>query len=359
MKKLYLILLFSASTWSAWAQTTSCAQSVRLAQSVYDQGRLHELEDLITKALNNPAAQCGQAEQISLLKLLTLTYIYLEEPQKADATMLKLLQTDHYFQINEAVDPAEFVALYRTFRTKEIYRIGATLGVNASQPNVINTISAVELDASSKYKYGIGIQFGVSADVPLQVGKKKHYRLTLHGELLYMQHKFELEQKVNKGVNLDGVELFQTLQAAESQNWLTIPISAQYAFTRNEKLNPYIAGGFSVGYLMGNGTLRAERFRDEAAAIPETSFNLLREKINMSALVAAGIKSKVGGGYVVLEARYMHGLSKVSTSETAYQNQQAAWGPYYADSVFKLSSLSISGSYIINMFNPKKLRNRS
>jgi hypothetical protein len=358
MKKFYLILIFIALAWSASAQTTSCAQSVRLAQSVYDQGRLHELEDLINKALSSTSAACGQAEQVSLLKLLTLTYIYLEEPGKADETMLKLLQTDNYFKINEAVDPAEFVALYRTFRTKEIYRIGAALGVNASQPNVVNTISAVN-DASSKYKYAIGIQFGASADVPLRLGKIKHYKLTLHGELLYTQHKFELEQKVSRGVNADNVELFQTLQGVESQNWLTMPISLQYNYLQNEKLNPYVAGGFSVGYLMGNGTLRSERFRDEAAALPETSFDLTREKINLSALIATGIKTKAGGGYVVLEVRYSHGLSRISSSETAFENQQATWGQYYADPVFKLSSLAIQGSYIINMFNPKKLRNRS
>lgn len=359
MKKFYIVFLFSIATTGAFAQASSCAQSLRLAQSVYDQGRLHELEDLITKAITSQTAPCSQAEQVSLLKLLTLTYIYLEEPEKADATMLKLLQTDNYFEINPAVDPAEFVALYRTFRTKEIYRIGAALGVNASQPNVVNTISAVNLDASSKYKYAIGLQFGVSADVPLRTGKTKHYKLTLHGEILYTQHKFELEQRVSRGFNADNVELFQTLQGVESQNWLTLPISAQYTYLQNEKLNPYVAGGFSVGYLMGNGTLRSERFRDEAAAIPETSFDLTREKINLSALVATGIKTKAGGGYVVLEVRYQHGLSRISSSETAFENQQATWGQYYADPVFKLSSLAIQGSYIINMFNPKKLRNRS
>lgn len=358
MKKLYIVLALLTVSSGVFAQAPSCAQSLRLAQSVYDQGRLHELEDLITKAIGSQSAPCGQAEQVSLLKLLTLTYIYLEEPEKADATMLKLLQTDNYFKINPEVDPAEFVALYKTFRTHEIYRIGAVLGVNASQPNVVNTITAVN-DASSKYKYAIGLQFGAAVDVPLRIGKTKNYKLTLHGELLYTQHKFELEQKVSRGLNADNVELFQTLQGVESQNWLTLPISAQYTYLQSEKLNPYVAGGFSVGYLIGNGTFQSERFRDEAAALPETSFDLTREKINLSALIATGIKAKAGGGYVVLEVRYSHGLSRISSSETAFENQQASWGQYYADPVFKLSSLAIQGSYIINMFNPKKLRNRS
>jgi len=355
MKKLYVIIFLVAISSGAFAQSSSCAQAVRLAQSVYDQGRLHELEDIINKALTNPNALCEQADKVSLLKLLTLTYIYLEEPEKADASMLKLLQTDNYFQINPAVDPAEFVALYKTFRTHEIYRVGAILGVNATQPNVKNSVSAVELAEDSEYKYGLGIQFGASIDVPLRI--KGKYDLTLHGELLYLNRKFEIDQKVLRGENLDGTPLIQQLEGFESQNWLSIPLSAQYRFL-DKKFNPYVSGGVAIDLLLGNGELQAERFRDEAASLPETTFELTRERINLSAMVGTGIKLKMGGGYFIAEIRYTHGLTNVSSAKTAFENQRAIWGQYYADPVFKVSSLSLTGSYVINIFNPKKLKVR-
>ena len=53
--------------------------------------------------------------------------------------MLALLRTDTEFKVNDAVDPAEFVALYNTFRTYPIYRIGGKLGGVAAGPSVMTS----------------------------------------------------------------------------------------------------------------------------------------------------------------------------------------------------------------------------
>lgn len=348
MKRLLLLVMFVAESYCALAQTSSCAQTLRLAQSIYDQGRLHELEKIINDGLKS--ADCDKQTKVSLHKLLTLAYIYLEEPSKADEEMLKLLNTDNYFEINESVDPAEFVALYKTFRTREIFRVGAKLGVNATRPNVVNAITSVELDADSEYKYGIAILFGGAVDVPL------NEKMTLHGELLYLQRKFELDLKVDRGFSTDlpPKPLFNEFEGIETENWISLPLSFEYKIT-NKQFNPYIAGGVSVDYLI-NAELIGERIRTDETSIRETAFdfNPLRKKINLSALIAAGVKTKMGGGYFVAEVRYIHGITNVNTMETAYANQQATWEQGFADSVFKLSSLSVSGSYLINIFNPKK-----
>lgn len=349
MKKLYIVFLLSLAATGAFAQASSCAQSLRLAQSVYDQGRLHELEDLITKAIGSQTAPCGQAEQVSLLKLLTLTYIYLEEPEKADATMLKLLQTDNYFKINPAVDPAEFVALYNTFRTHEIYRIGAVLGVNAARPNVVNTVTAVELAEGSKYSYAIAILFGASADVPLDAKDK----LTLHGELLYSQKKFNLELITERSV--EGYETYTNqFQGVETQNWLSLPLSIEYKLA-DKKFNPFVSGGVVVDYLL-NSKISSEVLRNNTTSIQEATFELnpQRVKTNISLQAGAGVKFQMGSGYFIARAWYTHGLTNVNSLETSYSNEQATWSQGYADPVFKISSLSVSGSYVINMFNPKK-----
>jgi len=349
MKKLYIVFLLSLAATGAFAQASSCAQSLRLAQSVYDQGRLHELEDLITKAIGSQTAPCGQAEQVSLLKLLTLTYIYLEEPEKADATMLKLLQTDNYFKINPAVDPAEFVALYNTFRTHEIYRIGAVLGVNATRPNVVNTVTAVELAEGSKYSYAIAILFGASADVPLDAKDK----LTLHGELLYSQKKFNLELITDRSV--EGYPTYTNqFQGVETQNWLSLPVSIEYKLA-DKKFNPFVSGGVVVDYLL-NSKISSEVLRNNTTSIQEATFELnpQRVKTNISLQAGAGVKIQMGSGYFIARAWYTHGLTNVNSLETSYANEQATWSQGYADPVFKISSLSVSGSYVINMFNPKK-----
>ena len=346
MRKLYLILLLCLSATIAFSQDSKCGQTLRLAQSIYDQGRLHELEPIINRALSDTGNPCFLADQVSLLKLLTLTYIYLEEPAKADDSMLKLLEADHYFELNPAVDPAEFVALYNTFRTKPIYRIGAKLGVNASRANVTNSVTSVELASGSEFKRSFAILFGGVFDLPL------NEKMTLHGELLYWQKKFEIDQNVDRGLDDEDKPLLNSQQGFETQNWLSLPLSFEYKIL-DKKYNPYVAGGVAIDYLL-SGKLTSQRLRDGVTSVQEASYKIERNAISISALVAAGVKLKLKGGFFVAEVRYVHGLRNVNSSENVYNNQLAVWDQALPDPIFKISSLAISGSYIINVFKPKK-----
>lgn len=349
MNRLLLLIFFLvALAVSSYAQTAtpSCAQTLRLAQSVYEQGRLHEIPAILEKCLKENGF--SKQEKVNAYKILTNTYIYLEEPEKADESMLNILLTDPYFAINEAVDPAEFVALYKTFRTTPIYRLGAKLGVNASQPNVTELASAVELAPGSNYKYAIGILFGAAAEIPI------NDRMTLHGEVLYLQRKFNINLMVDRGTNLAGDILKNEFIGVETQNWLSLPLSFEYKIA-DKKFNPYVAGGVSIDYLLG-ANMKGLRNRTAAAAVSETTFELKpqRESLNISALAAAGVKLKVGGGFFVAEVRYLYGITNVNSQQSAYANELATWDQGYADPVFKLSSLGLTGSYIINIFSPKK-----
>ena len=157
-----LFTLLGVSTLAV-AQDNSCGQKLLLAQSVYDEGRLQDIEGLLANCLETNGFT--DQEKVEAYKILTLTHIYLEEPEKADEAMLKILQTNPYFQINEGVDPPEFIALYKTFRTRPIYRLGARLGSNGSLPNVAARTSVVE--GSSQYSSKINFSTGLVAEVPL------------------------------------------------------------------------------------------------------------------------------------------------------------------------------------------------
>src|SRR5688572_13888746 len=112
----------------------SCTQTLRLAQSTYEQGRLHEVPTILKKCLDEGGFT--DTEKVNAYKILINSYIYLEEPELADETMLKLLEADHFFKVNEAVDPAEFIALYKTFRVDPLFRIGFKVGPTATMPAI-------------------------------------------------------------------------------------------------------------------------------------------------------------------------------------------------------------------------------
>jgi len=342
MKKLLPLLavcyLFS---YTARAQST-CTQTLRTARATYDQGRLHELPSILEGCIKNGFTE---QEKVEAYKLLTLTYIYLEEPAKADEAMLNLLRTDHYFEINPSVDPAEFIALYKTFRTKPIYKIGGKIGANASSPNVIEAVEANS--GTSSYGYKIGVQFHVNIELPIKGN------WVLNPELGIAQRTFSYTNKLN------FTDTTFTTKAAEKQTWLSLPISIQYQFPKI-KFHPFVAIGVEGDYLLGS-TFTGSRTRKGYQFIEEKSFDLnpVRQKFNVSVLASAGAHFKLGGGFIIAEVRFLYGLTAVNSKSSAFNTDSNLAFQYgYADSIFKINSLSATAGYVYNIFNPKKLNKR-
>src|SRR5258706_5403737 len=289
MKKCLVIGFIVFVVGEAFAQAPNCSQTVRLANSTYEQGRLHELPGLLENCLKSGFTQ---TERVQAYRLLTLAYIYLEEQEKADGAMLSLLQTDNYFQYNPAVDPAEFAALYKTFRTTPIYRLGVKAGTIASQPNV--TTADEVTNGSSSYKYGFGFTGGIVGEIPI------NSKFTINPELNLQLNSFKYS-------STDVNDFLIT--ASHSLSYLSLPISLHYYFIQNKgsklsKFNPYVSAGVSTDYLIASN-LQLDRKRGNNRSIEQKSVKLSpqREKINVSGIVSAGMKFRVAGGFPVAEGR--------------------------------------------------------
>jgi len=342
MKRLLPLIIIGCTLLHRVSAQSTCTQTLRTARSTYDQGRLHELPSLLEGCIRNGFTQ---QEKVEAYKLLTLAYIYLEEPAKADEAMLNLLNTDHYFEVNPATDPAEFIALYKTFRTKPIYRLGGKIGANASQPNVSTSVQAN--DGSSKYKYGIGVQLSIVAEIPI------NDKLTLNTELGYQQRTFTYTNEVN----FTGDTVYTTT-AKESQSWLSLPVSLQYQFNA-VKFKPFVSVGVQGDYLL-NDAIGAQRSR-KGFAVDQKTFDVKpqRQTFNISALIAAGVHLKLGGGFVTAEVRYLYGITKINSTKTAFDvNDHLPFDYGYADNTFRLNTLAVQAGYVYNIFNPKKLRSK-
>jgi hypothetical protein len=349
MKRLlpaFLIFLFASP---GFAQKASSAQTLRLAQATYESGRLHEVEGFL-RDFKSTVKQ----EQVAAYKLLCLSYIYLEEPAKADEQMLRILTTDNYFKPSDA-DPAEFVALWKTFRRDPIYRLGGKLGPNASQPNVISYVPPNS--GKSEYLFGIGFQAGVAFELPLP-GRFKGF--TLAPELNVNLKNFKYS---NKATYIEAVTEekrdFETT-GKENQIWISLPVVIQHdVFSKRfekSKIKPFISAGISIDYLLSS-TNTFLRTKENASSIDETKLDLKleRNKINLSGVLSAGTKIQVKGGYAIAEVRYTYGLTKVNDKENVYQFDKVFPTNTYADGIFKMNTLSVTVGYVHNWFNPIKL----
>ncbi len=344
MKRLLpLIILSCIVTYRMEAQST-CAQTLRTARSTYDQGRLHELPVLLQGCLVNGFTD---QEKVEAYKLLTLAYIYLEEPAKADDALLNLLRTDSYFELNTSTDPAEFIALYKTFRTWPIYRVGAKVGINASRPNVISSVSALD-GSSAEYSTNLNFQSGLSFEIPI----RKNF--VLNPELYFQVRSFDYTNQVNLSSDIKNVT-----EGTESGTWLSLPVSIQYLLKEN-RFNPYVALGVCADYLLGS-EITLNRTRENSTSIQQQTFTLSpqRNAFNLSLVASAGSKIRAGGGYITTELRFYYGLTPVNDESTAFTIDNNVLFDYgYADNYYKLNSLTLTVGYIYNIFNPKKLRSR-
>lgn len=354
MKRLYFLGFLVFVSIKSFGQTATCAQTLRLARATYEQGRLHEIEGQLKDCLASGFSKDEKQLKVEGYKILCLSYIYLEEAERADDAMLNLLHTDPYFVPNPQVDPAEFVALFKTFRTNPIVRVGATLGGNFTQPTVIDVTKTT--NGTAEYSFNFGLQFGIAADYPLTSFSN---RLNLHGDLLFQQKKFELTTTDKQG---DGD--VNSTTAKESQTWISLPIGIQFNILKQRELtprkyNPYVMLGFSTDLRLGS-TLVAERTREGETSLEPKSFDLKsqREKMNFSAFAAAGVKTRFAGGLIGIEFRYNYGLSKINNEVTAYDSEDLYLAYAVPNSIFKLNSVSFAVTYVQNIFKPKKIKRR-
>jgi hypothetical protein len=339
-----LILFFVVprlATAQQQQQQSTCAQTLRLARSVYENGRLHELDGLLQGCIAKN--EWTTQERVDAYKLLTLAYIYMEEPQKADDMMLKILQTDPEFKPNDNIDPAEFVALYRTFRTEPVYRWGMKAGANASQPNVHQYTPLNE--GTENYKYGYGFQVGFTSEIGIFNDK-----FTLNPELYFQSKSFK--------VNNTFFEGDQTTKGTVSVKSISLPVSLQYPLRFSKSLDPkwvpYVGAGVAVDLLLKVATDLETDVHNQSpvntASIEKSQYKMF----NIAPILSAGVKGKVKKAEIVVEVRYNYGASTIFNKQRLYDSQTEVFGNKFVHGPFSLNTLSVSFGYLLNKYIPRK-----
>lgn len=325
----------------ALAQNVTPAQRLRLARSIYEQGRLSELPDQLNQVIRDG----NQEEKVEAYKLLTLTHIYMEEPAKADETMLALLNTSPEFKPNEAIDPAEFIALFNTFRTEPIFRFGVKGGINASQPNVHSTVPATS--GSASYAHGFGFQVGIAGELPLAE------RLTLAADLQFHNRSFGISAAHDLRFNLGEA-------TREVQNSVFLPVNVHYDLFNRKKqsrtpIRPYLLAGAYLDYFVSaRNTIETDV--TGRSGVPERMFNMpTYHRLNYGLSVGAGIKRQIRKSVLVFEVRYLNGLRRITDQERLLEVQPMVFDNHFVHGIFSMHSLQFSAAYLLNSYKPKKL----
>lgn len=357
MKKI-LITLLIGSPFLVFAQeesTDPCVQNIEIAQQRYDEGRIQDIQPLLLDCLEQ--GRYDKAQKSQVLRLLTLSYIFLEEDDKAEATMLELLHTNHEFQVNATIDPTEFINLHERFRYKPLFSVGGRYIFNLSQPIISGINSAASLtNARPEYDLGVGL-FGFGINFEWEFADN----FVLYPELQYKTMNVAKTDYVIGVVNQNN-EPYITIKNVTNMQWLSIPISVKYYFnfSNTRDLRLYANLGGSMDYLLSYNRSPDKNVAEflEAPAIGE-SINGAddQNRLNFGVFAGGGITYKLGEGFVSLEARYQYSFTDVTQDPYVINpGNPKQLTTLVQDDIYKLNHIAISLGYTLNIYIPKQLR---
>jgi hypothetical protein len=358
MKKLLVLLLFIASHF-AMAQeesTDPCVQNIEIAQQRYDEGRIQDIQPLLKDCL--AAGNFDKAQKSQALRLLTLSYIFLEDESQAEATMLNLLQTNHEFQVNAAIDPTEFINLHDQFRYKPLFNVGVRYITNLAQPIVKELNSTLSLNGEYPvYSYQLGY-VGIGLNFEYEFYKD----FFIYPEITFKTMSISRSGSQEGFLPSTTEPYLMEIENFEDQNWLSLPISAKYIIhlKSSPKLKFYVNLGGSIDYLLG-ATRPSDGSTLNTTGAPEVGFNINsaddKNRLNFGIFGGGGITYKIGEGFVSLEGRYLHSFTNLTIADnTLNPSDSRQINTGVQDDVYSLNYVAISLGYTLHIYVPKKLR---
>lgn len=369
MKRLY----FLAACWvigitPAFSQARNCTQTLRLIRTTYEQGRLHEVPGLagieVTPEgrttykgclMEEGAQTFSKEERKEAYRYLTLSYIYLEEPEKADDMMVQLLNTDHFYEPNKDVDPAEFIALYNKFRHEPLYRVGIKFLVNLTQPIVTNYYNVGSEGAGQGgYSMSPGFQGFLFFEKDF-FHKKPWNRLVLAAELGYVARGYTYTNGQLATADEDPTQPISSQEFQLSQQYLDLNIIGQYKLKNTVQMQTYVGGGPGISYLLGSSneatTTLGNGFTVTGSAVDDSeSYNKLLYSLNL----VAGAKLRFGEVYLVGEVRYQMGFTNV-VNQSSRTNPEIAYDYQGRYNDYRINTLMLNIGVIYPHFKPLKL----
>ena len=333
----------------------ACTQTLRIARTVFDEGRIHELETLLDGCIKNGFTD---EERTEAYRLLILAHIYLDETEKADQRMLELLKDNHGYKTQNDVDPVELIDLYNTFRHDPIFFWGFRGGFNTTFVNVIKAYGLHDLNnTSASYSNRIGFNAGLLFE------KNFGKRIAARADLQYANNTFDYNNTFLRQ-STTGATLV-TLTATEVQSSVGLSLMAHYRLFREkddkykkwyEKPNPYIGLGGSAFNMLGSEMTFDES--NNAGASPDGPAEDLikaeiRKTLNPTIDIEIGIKKKSGLNYINAGFRYSYGILDITDKH--YDNGRLSTFYGFAANDINTHSLSIFVGYLIPKYSPKKL----
>ncbi|HEX2967619.1 MAG TPA: outer membrane beta-barrel protein [Bacteroidales bacterium] len=326
-------------------QEPSCAEKLQTAQTLFERGQVEQVPGLISRCLESGF---NREESLQAFKLLIQTYLFNENSEKADSTMLAFLKKNPEYKVSPT-DHSSFVSLFNNFSSKVVIQFSLHLGTNLPFVFVNEHNPLFGIDAEEKYSSKAANFYG-----SIEARYRLKDRLELNAELGYSQLSFSLTGDIKS----DADNIYAKYSFEEIRKQIEIPVSATYDVFRWGKLTPYARLGAGLvisidSYGIGefNPTDRNNPYDHQGNNVTD----LPRVPLNTFIQAGGGIKFKIRDGFLFGEIRSNFGLGQ-QTTPFKFEGENLDKYYFYmpGENKFRLNAMNFSVGYTRIFYKPVK-----
>ncbi len=347
--RFFVLVLITFLSQQAQAQ---CTENLKKAQVSFNEGHLYQIPSLLEKCLRKGFSE---QDKLEAYELLTLTYLYIDDPISAERSFLDLLTLNPEYRVDSTTQ-IELLHLSKEYITTPIISWRARFGVNSTTVSVTDRSGTHSLnDNKEAYKMGLG----VSAIASLDIHFNRNLSVSIESDFSYNSFNYQ-----NTVFNVNEVSNAKDLINLKEKSYnIGLPITLNYTLYRN-KYYPYIYAGYSPSYnILTNTNAHYTQIDDETEIITEDkNLNLssIRNRMIHSGIIGVGLKKRIKHNYIFVDLRYKFGLSKRLNKETKNNfDTESSINKYLfeyqqIDNNFRQNELTFTVGYIWPKYKPRK-----
>lgn len=314
----FLLIALGAAIFcpGAWAQS-ACGKALTEAESLYQSGQLYAISDKLIPCLENGF---DIPEKQSAYRLLTLTYLNINQEENAKDMLHKLLQLNPDYVITREKDPVELYNLYQQFNVNPVYYAGIRTGGMISLPFILHQRTSSSLAGRDKfYDASYGFMLGSDFAVPLS----KNLLLELspsYANSSYLFRSYYLTDGFSGSAESPQV---QEVNGLERYNHITVPLMLNLRLpAKRAKLFYTLGAGAGASYLLAASYRDVNRVNRQIFSqeinMKKYGTTPYRRSINVLAQLELGVEYKYLGYFWGARA----GMNSMLLNFTQYANQQ-------------------------------------
>lgn len=342
MNRLLLIVFIYFGSLSTLFGQNTCSEVLRQAQGNFDEGLLDNIPTLIADCMESGFTK---EERANGYKLLIQTYLFSDQLVEADSVMIRFL-TDFPDYSPTQSDPAEFIYLYRTYRTDPIFKLEVLLGTSFCMPYITQFYGTENIETSSPvYTSKIGAALEVN------------YINTLYDKFDYSAGLSMTISSLSYSNSFDYVQLTGSL----SSMYIGIPLAIRYNYALG-KINLLGKAGLEPVFLI-NSTASITRndqdvtTRTEAIVDNNLNYTSDHRRMDLRPFLAVGTTLDIGRDYLSIVVGFK--FSTISQLKAGNLYSKAAGTTsktHYVEDDMLPHQATVSLTYIRPIYKPKKIR---